>query len=59
MHILVPDDRLEVAYNAMKAAGYKDWPFELQEDYGLLDPNIRWDELGAPARRMCEFQKTS
>ncbi|TEB26804.1 hypothetical protein FA13DRAFT_993954 [Coprinellus micaceus] len=52
LHILVPDDQLEVAYDAMKASGYKDWPFELQEDYGLLDPNIRWAELGAPARRM-------
>ncbi|KAH6877386.1 hypothetical protein BKA70DRAFT_1346315 [Coprinopsis sp. MPI-PUGE-AT-0042] len=51
LHILVPDEELEIAHTALLSAGYKDEPAEIHEHHGLLDPNIRWEELGCPARR--------
>ena len=50
LHVLVPDDQLEASCDALLSAGYRDEPFEIQEGNGLLDPNIRWEELG-PARQ--------
>ncbi|KAH6912566.1 hypothetical protein BKA70DRAFT_766349 [Coprinopsis sp. MPI-PUGE-AT-0042] len=52
LHLLVPDDKLQKSHAALKSAGYKDEPFVIQESHGLLDPNIRWEELGSKPLRV-------
>ncbi|KAL6299589.1 hypothetical protein BKA93DRAFT_583935 [Sparassis latifolia] len=52
MHLLVPDDQLETAYEVLLSAGYKDSPLPLIPVISSLDPNIRWEELGCPAHRI-------
>ncbi|KZT64374.1 hypothetical protein DAEQUDRAFT_815000 [Daedalea quercina L-15889] len=52
IHILVPDDQLEIAYKTLLEAGYRDSPQEFIPPVNSLDPNLRWEELGCPAYRV-------
>ncbi|KZT03869.1 uncharacterized protein LAESUDRAFT_751460 [Laetiporus sulphureus 93-53] len=52
MHLLVPDDQLEAAYEALLAAGYEDSPPVLLPMVTSSDPNIHWEELGCPAHQV-------
>lgn len=54
LHLLVPDDQLQKAHAALILAGYKEEPLVIEESHGLLDPNIRWEELGCEPHRFGE-----